>query len=96
MSNAYQIVMPFDFEDEGLKGLKECLKDLSKNEIDFYDERWVCDRLAKNVTVDAPERYTIYYSNVPEKYKDWIRYYALAMYTWKSSNDAKHLKQFLS
>lgn len=103
MSNGYQLVVPFDYEHEELKELKKCLNDLSKNEIDFYDERWVCDKLAKDVKVDSPKRYTIYYINVPEQYKDWVRYYALAMYRYKNSirtiarniTDIKEFFQFL-
>lgn len=97
------VVMPFSFEKEELEKSKECLKDLSENEIDFYAERWVCDKLAKNVAVDGSDRYTIYYSNVPEQYKDWVRHYALAMYQCKSSirtmaknvTDIKEFFQFL-
>ncbi len=85
MGNAYQLAIPFDFEHNDLIELKQSLKDLSENEIDFYAERWECDKLAKDVAVDASERYSIYFANVPEEYKEWIRYYALAMYKWKSS-----------
>ena len=59
MGNTSQIVMPFDFENDGLEELKESLKDLSKNEIDFYANTWVCDKLAKDVVADSPDKYTM-------------------------------------
>ena len=103
MSNAYQISIPVNFEDSGLKELRELLKDLSSNKINFYDIRWTCDKLAKNIAVDDSSRYTIYFKNVPERYKDWIRYYALVMYQYKCSIrtiarnicDIKEFLQFL-
>lgn len=85
MENAYQVVMPFDFKEDDVDELKKLLKDLSKDKIDFYDEIWKCDKLANNISVDSPKRYTIYFSNVPEKYKDWIRYYALSTYGYRLS-----------
>ena len=85
MSNAYKVVMPFDFEHDDMNELKESLKDLSENEINFYDEAWVCDKLANDINVDSAGRYTIYFANTPEQYEDWIRYYALAIYCYKSS-----------
>lgn len=91
MSNVYKITIPFNFEDSGLDELYKSLKDLSKNEISFYDDRWVCDKLAKNIDVDTAERYTIYYSGVPELYKDWIRYYALSMY--KNGNSIRTMSR---
>ncbi|MFQ7075989.1 MAG: hypothetical protein ACLRQZ_06525 [Clostridia bacterium] len=85
MNNTYEVFIPFDFKNDNLEELKECLKDLSNNEIDFYAQTWVCDKLAKNVVVDSVKKYTIYFSGIPGQYRDWARYFALAMYCYNSS-----------
>lgn len=80
MSNTLQVVFPFDFGNDDIQNLKKSLKDLSRNEIDFYSDKWICDKLANDESVDSPKRYTLYFANTPEQYNDWIRYYALEMY----------------
>lgn len=73
------MVLPFDFEKNGIDGLLDILKDLSVNEINFYDETWICDKKANNIAVDSAESYSIYFKNTPNKYNEWIRYYGLAI-----------------
>ncbi|WP_297632897.1 phage integrase SAM-like domain-containing protein [uncultured Clostridium sp.] len=103
MSKSLRVVFPFDFGNDDIQNLKKSLKDLSKHKIDFYDKKWVCDKLANNEAVDSCGRYTLYFTNTPEQYNDWIRYYALEMYRTgariatinRNITDIKEFFQFL-
>lgn len=44
----------------------------------FEEDVWVCDKL-KQTDTDTANRYTLYFNNTPEEYKDWIRLYALKL-----------------
>lgn len=70
----------FDFEHNSKESLKDILKkDLSRQEIEFDAERWVCEKKAIKPT-DEANKYTIYFANTPKAYSEWIRYFALVMF----------------